>query len=272
MKEISVIIPTYKPQDYLWQCLESLERQTVSKTLYEVVIILNGCKEPYYSNISNHLKDYTMDVRLLQTDEAGVSYARNIGIENAQGKYVTFVDDDDWVSLDYLSELYRCAPTNHGIVAANVKAIDDATKAEHSDYLSDVLSRLHMLHTTSMFKAHRLLSSACCKLIPKALIAETRFCTSLKRGEDPLWMAKISKRIHTVTFTSPTAVYFRRLRVNSASRKSLSYSTIFKEMATLQHHFIATYLSDMRHYNLLLFCHRVLAVAKDAIQRCFFAA
>ena len=133
MKEISVIIPTYKPQDYLWQCLESLERQTVSKTLYEVVIILNGCKEPYYSNISNHLKDYTMDVRLLQTDEAGVSYARNIGIENAQGKYVTFVDDDDWVSLDYLSELYRCAPTNHGIVAANVKAIDDATKAEHSD-------------------------------------------------------------------------------------------------------------------------------------------
>ena len=82
MKEISVIIPTYKPQDYLWQCLESLERQTVSKTLYEVVIILNGCKEPYYSNISNRLKDYTMDVRLLQTDEAGVSYARNIGIEN----------------------------------------------------------------------------------------------------------------------------------------------------------------------------------------------
>lgn len=269
MKAISVIIPTYKPQDYLWECLESLEKQTISKTMFEVLIVLNGCKEPYYSNISSQIKRYTLDVHLLHTDVAGVSNARNMGIDNAQGLYIAFIDDDDWVSPNYLSELYDCAPAQHGIAVANVKAINDTTKEEHTDYLGRLFDKLHDQHTTGLLKAHRLLSSACCKLIPKDLIAETRFCTSLKRGEDALWMAELSNRIQVVTFTPSTAVYFRRVRMNSASRQHLSYPTIFKEMATLQQHFLATYLSDIKHYNLLLFCHRILAIAKDAVQRCF---
>ena len=45
--DISVIIPTYRPQAYLWECLDSLNRQTLSKSSFEVVLVLNGEQAPY---------------------------------------------------------------------------------------------------------------------------------------------------------------------------------------------------------------------------------
>ena len=75
---ISVIIPTYKPGAYLWKCLDSLESQTMDKQQYEVIIILNGCRDPYYENIIHHIGKYSMNIHVAQTDVAGVSNARNL--------------------------------------------------------------------------------------------------------------------------------------------------------------------------------------------------
>ena len=86
--DISVIIPTHKPQRYIEVCLRSLDAQTLDKNRYEVLIILNGEKEPYYSTIQHLLDSYELNGRLLYTDVAGVSNARNIGLDNAEGNYI----------------------------------------------------------------------------------------------------------------------------------------------------------------------------------------
>ena len=52
--EISVIIPTFRPQDYLWECLDSLFSQTLPKDQYEVIVILNGEREPYHEMIQKN--------------------------------------------------------------------------------------------------------------------------------------------------------------------------------------------------------------------------
>ena len=107
---ISVIIPTYKPQSYLWECLDSLRCQTFPVDNFEVLLILNGCRDPYQSQIEDYLlKSGMTNVRIIQTDQAGVSNARNMGLDNAIGDYVAFVDDDDYVSPTYLEELYAKA-------------------------------------------------------------------------------------------------------------------------------------------------------------------
>ena len=49
--KLSVIIPTYRPKDYIWECLGSIARQTLSPDMFEVIIVLNGCNEPYRSQI-----------------------------------------------------------------------------------------------------------------------------------------------------------------------------------------------------------------------------
>ena len=84
--KISVIIPTYKPQEYLWKCLDSLDRQTLSNDNFEVILVLNGCKEPYYSQIKNYIaKRNDLNIIFIQTDEGGVSNARNKGLDIAKG-------------------------------------------------------------------------------------------------------------------------------------------------------------------------------------------
>ena len=84
--KISVIVPTYKPQTYLWECLDSIYNQTFPKSDYELVLVLNGCNEPYNTQIKEWLLNHSdLHVQYFQTDEGGVSNARNIALDNAKG-------------------------------------------------------------------------------------------------------------------------------------------------------------------------------------------
>lgn len=131
--KISVIIPTYAPKDYLWECLGSLENQTLSKDEFEVILVLNGEREPYESLIRKKLPEYSFTCTLLYSTPNGVSRARNLGMDKAQGCYICFIDDDDWVSDNYLTELLSKA-CDDGIIEANVKAVDKETGEEYEQH------------------------------------------------------------------------------------------------------------------------------------------
>ena len=97
MPKISVIIPTYKPDYYIWECLNSIVSQSLDKGNYEVFIILNGDKEPFFTEIESYLKNNNLNnFHLIYTQKKGVSNARNIGLDRAKGDYICFVDDDDF--------------------------------------------------------------------------------------------------------------------------------------------------------------------------------
>ena len=82
MIHISVIIPTYKPQAYLWECLDSMVAQTFPKVEFEVILVLNGCSEPWKSEIEDYItrKMQGMHIQFLHTEQGGVSNARNMRI------------------------------------------------------------------------------------------------------------------------------------------------------------------------------------------------
>ena len=105
--KITVIIPTYNPQNYILDCFESLEKQTFSD--YEVLVILNGEEHPYEEYLQCKLNSYSFRAKLFYSKVKGVSIARNIGLDKAQGEYIAFIDDDDYVPSNYLSELYKIA-------------------------------------------------------------------------------------------------------------------------------------------------------------------
>ncbi len=262
---ITVIIPTYKPGAYLWKCLDSLESQTIANSQYEVIVILNGCKEPYDTIISQGIGKYSMNVRIEQTDTAGVSNARNIGLNMAQGDYICFIDDDDWVSDSYLLSLYTSAHETGFIAVSDVVAIEDGSGTPRPDYLSDVYQSLCHKKTASLLQARRLLSSSCCKMIPKEIIGNDRFKVGIARGEDSLFMAQISCRIKGIAIADSKAVYFRLLRLNSASRSSLQLKRTINDFTTLEYHFFKVYLSRIFHYHPIFFLGRFLAVFKGTI-------
>ena len=124
--KLSVIIPTYCPKDYIWECLGSIAQQTLSPEMFEVFLVLNGCDEPYRTQIQLYIDGNMshLNVHFLQTDQGGVSNARNIALDNAKGEYITFIDDDDYLSPTCLEEMCRLT-TGDNIVCCYPYAFND---------------------------------------------------------------------------------------------------------------------------------------------------
>ncbi len=214
---ISVIIPTYKPQDYLWKCLDSLEAQTLDKRLWEVVLVLNGCNEPWLTEIQNYAKEHlTMRLSIIQTDTAGVSNARNIGLDNAAGEYIAFIDDDDYVSPSYLEALLQIADIDT-IAASNTIGFSDE-QAHIPYYLEKEYNNKAKAGKQPFYKAKKYFGGPCMKLIHRDMIDEQRFDTRFRNGEDSLFMFAISPKIRYIRFTDTNAIYYRRFRIGSASK------------------------------------------------------
>ncbi len=264
--DISVIIPTYRPQDYLWQCLDSLSNQTLSHTRYEIIIVLNGDEEPYCQDIAKYINK-AADVKLIYiyTNVAGVSNARNIGIKKATGRYVCFIDDDDWASANFLESLLSKA-TDDNIVVSNVKTFDEIRQSYSTDYLGRAYNRIASEEVSSLLTSRSFFSTCCCKLIPRKIIADNCFDTRFKQSEDALFMATISKNVRSIRCAPADTIYFRRIRRGSAraQRSKLKASTDTIPLAAA---LCRLYLSDIKHYNFLFFLTRVLGLFKNIFRK-----
>ena len=257
---ISVIIPTYRPQAYIWECLLSLATQTLPKNLYEIIIVLNGCNEPFHSQIQQYIIDYlpAHQVQLIQTDTGGVSNARNLGLDAAKGDYITFIDDDDYISPTYLEELYTLADENT-IVLAYPYAFNDGKPNIQLPYritnAYDYCIKYNCQTIAS--KARKFFSGPCMKLIPVSCIQDRRFDTRFRNGEDSLFMFLISDKFKILTFTSKNAIYYRRYRMGSASF-SLNFFQRLKNFIRLSIAYTRIYFSDIKQYNFNFYITRMM--------------
>jgi len=217
---VSLVVPTYKPGGYIEECLASLGAQTLNASKFEVIIVLNGCDEPWRSQIrafiDRHLSKHC--VRLIQTNVAGVSNARNIGIEEAQGEFIGFLDDDDYVSPSYLEEL-------SGISTETCVGLSDSAYFEDGGDVLNFDNRQHCIFARyssgvpapSIFNVRSYFNGPVMKILHRDIIGCRRFDIRFKNSEDSLFMTLVSDKIESVRFTSSSAVYYRRIRRGSAT-------------------------------------------------------
>lgn len=246
--KITVIVPTYKPQAYLWECLDSIYKQTFPKSDYELVLVLNGCNEPYNTQILDWLsKHKDLNVQFFQTDMGGVSNARNIALDNAKGEYVTFIDDDDLISPVYLQELYEKASPDTISLCYPYAFSDGKLDRQLSYRISNAYDYcVKNNHNNISSRARKFFSGPCMKLIPMNFIQDRRFNIRFKNGEDSLFMFLISNKINMVSFTSKNAVYYRRYRNESATTSNR------KILAT-----VCNQLRMIKEYSLIYFSHPI---------------
>lgn len=265
---ISIILATYKPQHYIKESIESLYRQTLPFDKYEVLLILNGCNEPYYSQLQQIINQYSTDfnIRILQTDQGGLANARNIGLEHIKGDMVCFFDDDDVLSSSYLEEFESSKDKNH-IIVSNVKNFISDINNSSEDYLGKAFEDLKQEKTFNIFKFRRLLSSACCKAIPVSLIQSDRFIKEHMVGEDAYFMAKLSCKIEKINFTSDKAIYFRRLTPNSLTRKKKKISLKLRHWSRLINDFCKLYILFFPKYNFRFILSRIIASCIQIIKK-----
>lgn len=101
---ISIIIPIYNVEKYLKRCLDSVEKQIY--TNLEIILINDGSTDSSLTIAKEYAKRDGR-IKIFSEKNCGLSAARNLGLKHATGKYITFIDSDDYVSKDYVLYLYK---------------------------------------------------------------------------------------------------------------------------------------------------------------------
>jgi glycosyltransferase involved in cell wall biosynthesis len=219
MPLISVIVPVYNTEKYLAECINSLTTQTYRNI--EILLINDGstdssekiCKQ--FLLMDDRIKYYS------QTNN-GVSSARNKGLDIASGEYIAFVDSDDYVSDDFLEQLYKNID-GYDISICGLFRFGDSTNLR--SLLLDIPSEIsHDDLYRYVFCNNNIGGYLCNKLFSGQIVRahNIRLNTTLSIGEDMVWIATYLKYVQ-YGFYIPKCLYY--YRINSASALQNSYTT-----------------------------------------------
>ena len=105
--DISIIIPVYNTAGYLAECLDSAAEQSFGN--YEIILVNDGSTDGSQRIIDDYVYRYPDRIRAFTIPNGGLGNARNYGIGKARGKYLAFVDSDDYIRRDMLQKMYEAA-------------------------------------------------------------------------------------------------------------------------------------------------------------------
>lgn len=137
MAKVSVIIPVYNAEKYLNQCISSIANQTMQDI--EILAINDGSTDNSLNLLDQLSEKYKGRLKVFTKENGGAGSARNIGIENANGEFIKFVDADDYLRVDILEKMYSIAK-EHGVslVRGNYQTILGPIKMEDKCSWSDI--------------------------------------------------------------------------------------------------------------------------------------
>lgn len=265
--DVSVIIPTYKPGDYIDTCLKSLAKQTLGAEKFEIIIVLNGCSEPWLTQLKESMAKYlpTHNVQLIHTNTPGVSNARNMALDIAKGDFITFIDDDDYISATYLEQLLsvsspKCVGLSDAIYVDDTTLELNYNNPQHNDYV-----KLKDKNVPTLFEARRFFNGPVMKLLHRSIIGNYRFDRRFAIGEDSLFMAQLSHRIGQCRFACEDAIYYRRVRANSATTCNRSLGERIGNSCRSIGQYCRYWFRHPVSYSALFMTSRILASVKNLL-------
>lgn len=207
MKEekISIVIPVYNASKYLSKCLDSVVNQNYSNI--EIVLVNDGSKDNSGS-ICDEYSSKDKRVKVIHKENGGVSSARNTGIDNASGKYVTFIDSDDLVHPDYIKKLVSNLDNDTLSVCEIEEFKNDVSFSNIDSDNNIVLNKDEFIELCKM----TLLNTPCCKLFKLDILKENKiyFDNKLSLGEDLLFNLDYLKYINKIVVTNQKLYYYRK--------------------------------------------------------------
>ena len=228
MTFISIIIPFNTEKRYLRDCLDSISEEKIDDA--EIILILNGVND----NIHGFLEKYnSLNIRIIQFDEdIGVAKARNIGLDNASGEYIYFIDADDYLNKNSLNKLINTAKkTNADLINGErintpfIRArFDEELEKPHNKplkkgKLNNMNYSIKLLVGTKTDK-QELMSCLHC-LIKKDKISNIRFDENQRFFTDYKFMINVLEKIH-LFYGVEGAFYAKRLRDDPVNIPSLN--------------------------------------------------
>lgn len=203
-KKISIIIPVYNAERYIETCINSILKQEY--TNIEVIIINNGSNDNTLKKL-NILCQKDNRINLINTEQKGVSYARNIGIKYATGDFITFVDADDFVEKQMYSIMLKKIIENNAdicfsayyMVTNNIKKEElfPWPEKEKSYFGKEVSKKLLPQFIGKISKNEKKLLGSVWRILIKSSIAKKiYFDENIQIAEDLLYIVEVLENIN----------------------------------------------------------------------------
>lgn len=170
---ISVIVPVYNVEKYIARCIESILTQ--SYTNFELLLIDDGSTDDSLE-ICEKYRNLDDRVRCFHKKNGGLSSARNYGLDRMKGKFVTFIDSDDFVGADYLKILFEMMNNDSPdvtIIGVEDFYKDDSPVNERQEDIRSLIKRENIFREMVLFE--KFTWSACAKLFKRELFEHSRF-------------------------------------------------------------------------------------------------
>ena len=193
MPELSIIVPVYKVEKYLPRCIDSILAQTFGD--FELILIDDGSPDGC-GRICDEYAKKDKRIVVIHQKNMGVSAARNAGLDIAHGRYIGFVDSDDWIEPQMYEAMMDAIRENGADMAVcGVRYADEDGKFTRADRLSEgVYTRAGLLE--DVFAMPNKLGGGCCnKVFDASKIASVRFKVGMTMVEDALYLFDCFMRI-----------------------------------------------------------------------------
>lgn len=193
MPKISVIVPVYNTEQYLHRCIDSILAQTF--TDFELLLIDDGSKDSS-GKICDEYAAKDSRVRVFHKENGGVSSARNLGLDNAQGDWITFVDSDDYLIDQSGLNLLTRTDIEADLIVYSFLWNNELIRCPNSNHFEKIFFSYHSIVIWS-------------KIYKRSIIQQNHlyFNEMIHLGEDQLWFSEYIK--YTSTYLCNEAVLYK---------------------------------------------------------------
>ena len=203
---VSIIVPIYNKEKYLEKCLDSILGQTYRDL--EIILVDDGSTDNSLA-ICQHYAEKDPRIKIYHKPNGGVSSARNLGLEKSTGKYISFVDPDDFIHSEFIERLEMMLVQSDAEIAY-CKMLDvwEGSDVEHIPQITDKVCILDARRYDWFAPAaHKV---ACGAVYRKSCVKDIRFSDDLYIGEDTLFLAECIKKASKIVRSESELYYYYR--------------------------------------------------------------
>ena len=216
--DISIITPIYNKDKYIGRCIESIIKQTFDK--WELILLNDGSTDSS-GKICEEYAKLDERIRVIHKKNTGVSNTRNLGVKLSEGKYITFIDGDDWIEEDYLEKMFYAIKKMKvdilvtGCVYETKKGTVNPFKIGRKNVFNKTEAQIEFL------KQDKFIWTICDKLYKKSLFKNIKLNETLKIAEDTLLFWTMINSVEKIGYL-PIYKYHYDLRASNTMTKPFS--------------------------------------------------
>ena len=212
---VSIIIPVYNVERYIARCIKSLQEQDYKNI--EIIVVVDGSPDKS-GQIVEKIADNDKRIVVVSKENAGVSAARNSGIDKATGDYIMFVDGDDWVDSTYVFDFIRAAEHNSYDIVMNYNYIADNGYSRYSE--NDEIDEITRDKAAEYIYNGRIFVAVWNKLYRRKFLVENQisFHEDIWFGEGMLYNIECLSKVNNIGVLNKST-YHQEPNPGSAMRK-----------------------------------------------------